>query len=381
MQEASTYLFNTGGGSDKEYHAHLRQVMHLGSKEVAWVVQYANGPRGKVGQTHLKTPQPVDFASASKIYEALVKSKLKGGYTESETGLRFTNNEGGKPFSGLTPQLPTSIRLGDLSSYITNPSWLAQEKANGERRMLEIKNGKVRGINKLGQYVNVPEVWIDHLAPFGNCLLDGEQVGESYYAFDMLETGPKDLRQESFENRYRLLEIISTANASSSYIHLLRAASGEENKRRLLAEIERDGREGLVFKHKDAPSKEGRSDHILKFKLVESSTCLVEKVNNQRSVGLALMDPDGYFVSVGNVTIPSSHDIPDVGNLAEVQYLYFNPGGSFEQPVYLGKRTDITPSELTFSQITRLKPGVEMDAWGKRADATTAENQRERQRG
>jgi bifunctional non-homologous end joining protein LigD len=46
-------------------------------------------------------------------------------------------------------------------------------------------------------------------------------------------------------------------------------------------------------------------------------------------------------VSVGNVTIPVNFDIPRVGSVVEVRYLYAYPGGSLYQPVYLGARTDV----------------------------------------
>ena len=69
---------------------------------------------------------------------------------------------------------------------------------------------------------------------------------------------------------------------------------------------------------------------------------------------------------VGNVTVPQNFNVPKEGDLVEVQYLYYNPEGAFEQPVYLGPRVDVLPHEANLKQVTRLKPGVAMDELGRR---------------
>ena len=48
------------------------------------------------------------------------------------------------------------------------------------------------------------------------------------------------------------------------------------------------------------------------------------------------------MVSCGNVTIPVGAEIPAVGDIIEVRYLYaFRESGSLFQPVYIGVRDDI----------------------------------------
>jgi bifunctional non-homologous end joining protein LigD len=62
------------------------------------------------------------------------------------------------------------------------------------------------------------------------------------------------------------------------------------------------------------------------------------------------------FADVGNVTIPLNIEIPAVGELIEVRYLYAYPGGSLFQPVYLDVRTDLDDADdvstLKFKQGT-----------------------------
>jgi len=59
---------------------------------------------------------------------------------------------------------------------------------------------------------------------------------------------------------------------------------------------------------------------------------------------------------VGNVTIPSNHEVPQVGDIVEVRYLYYFRGGSLYQPVYLGKRSDLEKSDVNYILTLKEKP-------------------------
>lgn len=361
--EKSTYLFLTEGGSDKEYHAHLRT---MGS---GWVVQYANGPRGRVGQTKLNssTESPVAYEVALKVFDDLVKSKGKKGYTSDDSGVRFTNTEHGASASGHVQQLPTSIDNETALLLIHDSTFGLQEKANGERRTLEITESGVKGINKLGLYVNIPETWVRDLSGIGNYMLDGEQIGETFYAFDLLIDKGQSIKNLGAGDRYqRLANLVEGKCNGIHCVQLLKMEFSTDGKRNLLQEIDSTNREGVVYKSLNAPYEAGRSSSVFKYKLLESSTCIVVKRNAQRSVQVGLLDASGSVVELGNVTIPANQPSPTEGDLLEVQYLYYNPGGAFEQPVSLGIRQDILRSECTFAQVTRIKPGVEMDANGAR---------------
>jgi len=361
--DKSVYLFKTEGSSDKEYHAHLRQ------RADGWGVDYANGPRGKVGQSKPKTPAPLNYSDALTVFDKLVSSKKKDGYTEDSAGVRFTNTEEGKNFSGHIQQLPTAIDQARAAELERDDGFAAQEKANGERRTIEVVDGQVRGINKLGLYVNIPETWVTEFSKFGNAKIDGEQVGETFHAFDMVSLNSIDLGARTFATRYdNLVTLFMKFNSQAPSLQLLKAAFTTAEKAALLAVIKAQNREGLVYKEISAPYTGGRSDSVFKYKLLESCTCLVVAQNQQNSVQLGLHDSGGYLVPVGNVTIPANQALPSPGSLLEVQYLYFNPGGAFEQPISLGLRNDILPEETVLTQIKRLKPGVTMDADGRRTD-------------
>ena len=84
--------------------------------------------------------------------------------------------------------------------------------------------------------------------------------------------------------------------------------------------------------------------------LPELLNAVVAQVNAQRSVGLALLNHEGWQ-PVGNVTIPPNHKVPKVGAVVEVRYLYAHRDGSLYQPVYLGERSDVTVEECVCSQL------------------------------
>lgn len=86
------------------------------------------------------------------------------------------------------------------------------------------------------------------------------------------------------------------------------------------------------------PGKPNSGGPQLKFKFVTTLSAVVAKINVQRSVELGLFNGRS-LVSCGNVTIPANHDIPAVGAVVEVRYLYAaRESGVLYQPVYLGPR-------------------------------------------
>jgi bifunctional non-homologous end joining protein LigD len=114
----------------------------------------------------------------------------------------------------------------------------------------------------------------------------------------------------------------------------------------------------------DAPFSPGRPNSggpQLKFKFVESASFVVTGINTKRSVTLGLYDGD-RLVPAGNVTIPPNHAIPQKGTVAECRYLYAHKqSGAIYQPVYLGPRTDIPPSECGVDQL-KYKAEAEAEA-------------------
>jgi len=345
--QQSSFLYFTGQGSDKVYQVHLRQ------KDDGWVVDYGNGRRGGTLATGTKTSSPLAYEAALKIYEKVVKEKTSKGYTPDQSGALYTSTELAGRVSGELPQLPTLIAEEQLARYLDDPGWGLQEKADGENRILLIEGGTVRGTNRRGLFVDIPQAWGGAAdAEAGRTVIAGEHVGDAFLAFDLLELAGQDLRGAPFIERFGHLQ---KAASTVPWITVLTLELSAEGKRRRAAELLAAHGEGYVLKALDAPFSAGRSSASLKFKFNQSATCEVLRVNAQRSVAVGLRDEAGAMVDLGNVTVPPGEALPTVGTLVEVRYLYRYAGGKFEQPVYKGPRPDMTTADAVLSQVTRIK--------------------------
>ena len=210
----------------------------------------------------------------------------------------------------------------------------------------------MRGTNRRGLFVDIPQAWVGTATAAGRTVIAGEHVGDAFMAFDLLELHGRDLRGAPFIERFGHLRMVASA---MPWIALLELELTAEGKRRRAAQLLAAHGEGYVLKALHAPFAAGRSTSSLKFKFNQSATCEVIRVNAQRSVAVGLRDDAGAMVDMGNVTVPPNEALPEVGTLVEVRYLYRYAGGKFEQPVYKGQRPDMTPEDAVLSQVTRIK--------------------------
>lgn len=347
----TTNLWSTKGGSDKLYNALLRQ------KGDGWVVDYSNGARGGTLRQGTRTQTPVTYEAALQLYEALVRSKIKDGYGCASTGEAYTSSDFADRATGLDVQLLTAIDEDECNRKLRDDAYFGQLKANGERRPLFIKDGVVTGANRTGLLVDIPVAW-QEFAQFGDVTFDGEQVGSAYCVFDLLRCDGQDLRDQTAWSRYqRLVKLLDDMPVLPACLQLLEAQTTTIGKTRLLKHVRDNNLEGLVFKRALSSYTSGRSDDALKFKLVETATCIVVSHNVQRSVVIGLLDDTGVLLPKGNCTIPPNHPVPLVGALVDVSFLYFT-GQAFEQPVFECQRTDLERDAARADRITRVKPAA-----------------------
>ena len=350
IQSASLHFRE--GSSDKVYHAAIE------AKDDAYIVTFAYGRRGSTLTTGTKTSTPVPLDQAQKVFDKLVNSKLAKGYHHSggpapvyqQTGAQGTD-------TGIRCQLLNAIEFADVSRFILSPKFCLQQKHDG-RRMLVRKQGEtITGINRRGLVIAIPEPIRHAVSQIGwDVLIDGEAVGETLHAFDLLELDGACFRRRRYIDRFdALLRIIPTGQTTLQWTA---TALDPDDKLAAYEEIKSSGGEGVVFKDIDAPFSPGRPNSggpQLKFKFVESASFVVTGRNARRSVTIGLYDGD-TLVPAGNVTIPPNHPVPETGNVCDVRFLYaLKQSGSVYQPVYLGRRDDIPPSECVVEQL-KYKP-------------------------
>lgn len=337
----SINLYYRESRSDKVYQVQLDHV------DGGYLVNFQFGRRGSSLQSGTKTPTPISYEAARKLYERLIAEKKAKGYTPSETGTPYQSSAQAGEQSTVLPQLLNPIDETETHRLIEDVAWVMQEKKDGIRLLVEKSGDAVRAVNRKGQFVALSKA-IECAVRSLNCnaLLDGEAIGDVYWVFDLLALRGEDLRPLCVSSRLTALTMLVETSLQSDEIRVIPSAWTPVLKRALFDRLKEERAEGVVFKHVDAKYVPGRPNSggtHLKFKFTATATCKVLGTNGgKRSVSIAVsQDPGDGFVEIGNVTIPPNYALPEPGALVDVRYLYAYPGGSLYQPVYLGERRDL----------------------------------------
>lgn len=334
--------------SDKIYNVFLR---HEGS---GFVVNFAYGRRGSSLVTGSKTQAPVDIPAAQKIFDKLVKEKIGKGYKVSggDDSSQVVTVADAEP-SEIHCLLLNEIQEDQIERYLNDDNYLAQEKNDGRRQLVEKINQEIKCINKKGFYVGFSADFNTIKDTSVDFVVDGELMDGFVLAFDILQANGKDLRSYPIEIRLQELHNV-VGLIDNQVIREVHTAYSTTEKYELYQQLRLNKKEGIVFKRKGSAYVAGRpasgGDH-LKFKFYKTASFIVREQNAKRSVGLDVIW-NGQRMDVGNVTIPANHSIPSIGEVVEVRYLYaFKNSGKIFQPVYLGMRSDIDENECLHSQL------------------------------
>lgn len=340
------------GSSDKVYQASIEPQGKL------FVVNIAYGRRGSTLQTGTKTQIPVTFDQADHVFTKVVNEKKAKGYTEAENGTPYQKTPNETKVSGFLPQLLNPIDEQQAQALMNDGNWCLQEKFDGKRVIIRKTGDVIMGINRKGLVISLPETIVTSAQSFPvDFTMDGECIGDRFYAFDLLTLNTEDLRSLSYLKRWHSLGTLlglRSASIASCGIACVVTSYSAEAKRRRWNDLRTAKVEGVVFKRLDAPYTPGRPNSggtQLKHKFYATLSAVVSKVNDKRSVETKLLYEDGWHTA-GNVTIPPNHEVPAVGAVVEIRYLYaFKESGVLYQPTYLGSRTDITQFDCGANQL------------------------------
>lgn len=343
-------LYYTSGSSDKEYHA---QIVPSGA---GFLVNFQYGRRGGALQDGTKTKAPVSLDKAIDAFDKLIKEKMGKGYT-MDTGGQLYQAVTDKEFTGILPQLLNEMDKARVPELIADNGWVAQEKQDGNRRMMdqESADSLVLSINRKGIRVGLPLETAQAfaaLAEFSPWRLDGELVGNVFHVFDVLQWAGTDTTSETVAQRLVRMEAVKAALGDATLVKVVYTAYTTAEKQALYDKMKAEKREGVVFKRLAAvyvPGRPASGGDQLKHKFVDTATFIVLSHSAaRRSVQLGLSD---VTRELGSVTIPPNMDVPDVGALVEIRYLYAYPDGALAQPNYQGLRTDLDAADCVESQL------------------------------
>lgn len=344
MKSEQITLYFKQGTSDKVYQASLEET-----ENNLFLVNFAYGRRGATLTTGTKTKKPVDYASAKQTYDKLVKSKTSKGYLPGEESSQYVHTDADMKETGIQCQLLNFIEEPKVTQLINDNKWWAQEKHDG-KRMLIRKTDTITAINRKGLEVGAPDTILESANQVAKTyLIDGEAVGEKLFAFDILEMDNTDVKSAPYSQRLAQLEDLGLSDS----IVVVETAKTKAEKQQLYDRLKTNNAEGVVFKKHSAPYTAGRPNsggNQLKFKFYATASVIVTKINEKRSVAVAVI-AEANQVEVGNVTIPPNKKIPPVNSIIEVRYLYAYKGGNLYQPTYLGIRDDLNIQDCLISQL------------------------------
>lgn len=336
------------GGSDKVYNVYLEEKND-------YYVTFEYGRRGSVLNTGVKIVTSFK-ANAHDVFNKLVREKMAKGY--AQTGKIPAPGSVVAPVkraSGFLPQLLNEIDREEVDDYLTDDAWCMQEKFDGERRTLIFEDGVITAANKKGQEIGlsgeIGKAFLEFTAKATQTIiLDGEDMGSYIAVFDKIT-------RDEYQTRYT--DLVLSVGTNNKTIRVCDTAWTTEEKVNFFKELRARNAEGVVFRRKDSPYSPGRPTNYgpcIKFKFKDTASCIVLAQNvGKSSIKLGCVDHHKNLIAVGNTTVYANQTMPKVGDIVEVEYLYYYKGGSLFQPVLKGIRNDVDESECLISKL-KLKP-------------------------
>ncbi len=371
-------LFFQEQPSDKVYFAAIVKNGETYDVPVEW------GRRGKSLRTGSKA-LGVTLAEAKKAYDKVVRQKMKKGYepwTEENIPAEVAPEEGQGSASkagvhkrakvGLAAQLLNPVDDDDVIDLIDDDAFVAQQKLDGKRLIVHVRDEGLLATNRSGQETSLPSKVANTIAravkdgdvPVGT-ILDGELCAapEVYWVFDLLALGDEtEVREEEYVDRYDRLEGYLPLGKN---IKLVPIAYESDEKQALFDRLMAQNAEGIVFKQADAPYAAGRPSSggtQLKHKFVKSADVVLIK-NAGNAYQMAVFDPDETdeaLREIGKVfagTTDATRETIDAAlkagetPVAEVRYLYATDSDNLYQPVFVRLREDKPPEACLLTQL------------------------------
>ena len=381
----SIELFFQEQPSDKVYNAAIVKNGDAYDVPVEW------GRRGSTLRTGSKA-LGVSLAEAKKAYDKVVRQKMKKGYepwTEENVPATVAPEQGEGSASkagvhkraqvGLAAQLLNAVEDDDVIDLIDDDAYIAQQKLDGMRLVVHVRNGALLATNRSGQETTLPPAIAKTIAralnkeelPVGT-ILDGELCAspQVYWVFDLLALGDEEeVREEEYVDRYDRLEGYLPLGDN---IKLVPIAYDSDEKQALFDQLMAQNAEGIVFKRANAAYAAGRPSSggpQLKHKFVKTADVALIK-NAGNAYLMAVYDPDEaedarreigkVFAGTTDATREEIDARLKAGEtpVAEVRYLYATDSDNLYQPVFVRLRDDKEPEACLLTQLVHTDRSV-----------------------
>lgn len=255
----------------------------------------------------------------------------------------------------MKPMLAQEIEIGHLDSYLENPDWVAQQKLDGDRILIDVTDGTARALNRNGEPYRNPfprKILNEFSRMRGSWLFDGEILDGEYWVFDLVRAQDFVSPNRDLGFRLAVLNRFFAGWSPDRCVRLLPTAFAVEAKHDLADQVLANNGEGLVLKCLDAPYVAGkRSSSMLKAKFTRTADVVVTAVSpdGRANMMYGLFD-NGQLVEVGSCGTAGKPQV-QVGDVVEVRYLYAGSDGRLVQPRMLHRRDDKQPTACTIDQL------------------------------
>lgn len=286
----------------------------------------------------------------------------------------------------LIPQLAEPIPKERLVDYILDDRYYTEQKIDGHRKLVWLRNGVIEVLNRQGKPADLPADVFNELPTITDpegIALDCELIGDELWVFDLPFAAGHVAPSDPYEWRRAVLDSLAPSLVTS-HVRLLPTARTHEEKLAISRKVIENGGEGLMVKDSLAAYHSGlRHEGLLKAKFVKdvdavitrfgiglsSSGSGLPKSNCELLVFREPVDLTNVLITeellrafvradeavvIGECIIhPKERNIVDVGSVVTVAYLYcVDPDHPrLVQPTRIRPRSDKAPGECLLDQL------------------------------
>lgn len=247
----SARLHCQSGNSDKVYN------IDIISDGGGYRLPFSYGRRGSSLNTGDKVSEPVPYDEAEKLFRKVVNEKKRKGYVETGDDSPMPRTPRADTAQrGPVPQLLNPVDSASMDNLIADSGWLAQEKFDGERRLVRITSeGVVTGFSRTGRITALDPRLARALGMIdtssGDVVVDGEDMGSQIVLFDLLEHRGRSVQSEGCAQRLACLMTLVEAAGEMNHlfgidgsIRVAPTARSGEDKQALLDRVTEENGEG-----------------------------------------------------------------------------------------------------------------------------------------
>jgi len=268
-----------------------------------------------------------------------------------------------------------SLDYSEARAYLMDDRYAFEQKMDGTRALICVEpGGEARALGRSGEPLKHSAA-VQHLPKILNAIprprgtsyvLDGEVMIDTglFYAFDLprLRDGLDVVVPEmSFRARRQALEKFLAGRCGPA-LRIIASVWTPIEKHRLLARVEDNNGEGVIIKDRSAPYEPGvRVSHSFKCKIVRTADVVVMEVNRpdpkHGSITFGVYNDLGRLERLSSCSAIGKPEVHP-GDVIEVAYLAWTPGGGLREPRMTRVREDQAPADCRLDQFREYSKGA-----------------------